>query len=105
MNLIRYYFKKIAVIFVCVMLFLAFTGCNRKTESVSDVKIVDITTTSETETSAPEITYIINKNTKKFHDPDCPSVYQIYEKNKSEYTGDRDSLISKGYKPCKKCEP
>lgn len=101
----RYYLKKFAVIFVCVMLFAAFTGCNRKSEGVPDVQIVDITAISETETSFPEITYIVNKNTKKFHNPDCPSASQIYEKNKCEYTGDRDSLISKGYKPCKKCEP
>ena len=50
-------------------------------------------------------TYILNTNTKKFHYPSCGSVKQMKEKNKSEYTGNRDDIISMGYDPCKKCNP
>lgn len=49
--------------------------------------------------------YIINKNTKKFHYPDCPSVTDMKPKNRKEYAGTREELIEKGYDPCGKCKP
>jgi len=52
-----------------------------------------------------EITYILNTNTKKFHYPYCSSVNQMADKNKQEYTGNRDDIISIGYVPCKRCNP
>jgi hypothetical protein len=85
------------------------------------------TTAPETETTAPEtdvlvletdavpetdevvrqtaMTYVLNKNTKKFHRPDCRSAAQIKEKNRAEFTGDREELIAQGYSPCKICNP
>ena len=51
------------------------------------------------------ITYILNTNTKKFHYPECRSVSDMKEKNKKEFTGSRDEVISKGYVPCKRCNP
>ena len=50
-------------------------------------------------------TYILNKNTKKFHYSSCGSASRISEKNKGTYTGARDELISQGYSPCGNCEP
>lgn len=50
-------------------------------------------------------TYIINKNTKKFHYSSCGSASRISEKNKDTCTGARDELISQGYSPCGNCEP
>ncbi|MCD7882465.1 MAG: DNA/RNA non-specific endonuclease [Lachnospiraceae bacterium] len=52
-----------------------------------------------------EETYILNTNTKKFHYPSCSSVDQMSEKNKQEYTGSREDVISMGYEPCKNCNP
>ncbi|MCC8067353.1 MAG: DNA/RNA non-specific endonuclease [Clostridiales bacterium] len=49
--------------------------------------------------------YVLNTNTKKFHYPDCYSVEQMSEKNKQEYTGNREDLIAQGYSPCKNCNP
>lgn len=49
--------------------------------------------------------YILNKNTKKFHRSTCSSVKQMKEKNKSEYSGNRDDLISQGYSACQNCNP
>ena len=49
--------------------------------------------------------YILNKNTKKFHYPNCSSVGEMKEKNKLPYTGDREDVISQGYVPCKRCNP
>jgi len=50
-------------------------------------------------------TYILNKNTKKFHYSSCESASRISEKNKGTHTGLRDELISQGYSPCGNCEP
>lgn len=50
-------------------------------------------------------TYILNLNTKKFHLESCSSVKNIKLKNKKEYVGNRDKLISDGYEPCKVCNP
>ena len=49
--------------------------------------------------------YVLNTNTKKFHYPSCRSVDQMKEKNKQNYTGTRDEVISMGYDPCKSCNP
>lgn len=50
-------------------------------------------------------TYIINRNTGKFHLPTCDSVNDIKESNKIEVTCDREKVISAGYVPCKRCNP
>lgn len=47
--------------------------------------------------------YIANKNTKKFHYPNCRSVSQIKEKNKKVLSCTREEAIDKGYTPCKIC--
>lgn len=67
-----------------------------------------ISSEAETVTTAAAKTstdYILNTNTKKFHYPRCSSVDQMSDKNKREYSGDRDDLIAQGYKPCKNCNP
>ncbi len=49
--------------------------------------------------------YVANKNTDKFHHADCSSVPQIKEKNRMDFTGDRQALIDQGFVPCKRCKP
>ena len=50
--------------------------------------------------------YIANKNTKKFHYPDCKSVKQMSEKNKQFfYDVTREYMIEQGYDPCGNCDP
>ena len=49
--------------------------------------------------------YILNKKTKKFHDPSCSGVNTIKKENKKVYKGSREELIQEGYEPCKKCNP
>lgn len=49
--------------------------------------------------------YILNKNTKKFHKPECSDAKKIKVKNKGEYTGSRQTLIDEGYEPCGNCNP
>ena len=50
--------------------------------------------------------YIANKNTKKFHYPDCKSVKRMSEKNKKFfYDVTREYMIEQGYDPCGNCDP
>lgn len=66
------------------------------------------TTSGTSATVPPEIapsTYVLNKNTKKFHRPFCPSAAQIKGKNKEVVTDTRDHITSMGYVPCKNCNP
>ncbi len=49
--------------------------------------------------------YVLNKNTKKFHHTWCSSVKQMKKSNARNFTGTRDELIKKGYVPCKRCKP
>ncbi len=48
-------------------------------------------------------TYIINKNTKKFHLPSCSSAIDMKPQNKEESDKTRDDLEKLGYSPCKSC--
>lgn len=50
-------------------------------------------------------TYIINTNSRVFHQSKCSSVKMMKEKNKMEYTGTREELLDQGYSSCKKCNP
>ena len=61
--------------------------------------------TAPADTEAPEITYILNINTKRFHVLSCPSVQETKEKNRENFYGTREEAIEKGYKPCGRCSP
>lgn len=60
---------------------------------------------SSDQSSTTESTYILNTSTKKFHLPSCKSVSDMKAKNKEEFTGNRDDLITQGYEPCGNCHP
>lgn len=51
------------------------------------------------------VTYVVNKNTGKFHYPSCSSVPKIKAKNRMDSDQTRDELIAEGYVPCKNCNP
>ena len=71
---------------------LGFSGGNSRTEDASAVMTA-------------EATYILNRNTKKFHYSDCPSVSDMSEKKKLPSSQDRETIIALGYVPCKRCNP
>lgn len=50
-------------------------------------------------------TYILNTNSKKFHDPSCSGAKTIKDSNRQTYEGSREDLIKQGYEPCGKCRP
>lgn len=49
--------------------------------------------------------YVLNKNTRKFHRPDCSSVRDMAEHNKEYFEGTREQAIERGFVPCKRCNP
>lgn len=51
------------------------------------------------------ITYVLNRNTCKFHTPDCGSVSTIRDSNREDTTLSREEVIAAGYTPCKICNP
>ena len=56
--------------------------------------------------TAPKgVTFIVNTNTNKFHKPTCPSVQDMSERNRLEFTGSRDEAVAEGYEPCGSCKP
>ena len=52
-----------------------------------------------------EDVYILNKSSKKFHSSTCSQSKSIAEKNREEYTGERQALIDEGYVPAGCCNP
>lgn len=52
----------------------------------------------------PEVKYIGNSNSKKFHHLSCRSVKDIKPEHKVEFYK-REEAISQGYEPCKICKP
>ena len=82
------------------------TGENWESADSHTAQSVEADGMEQTENvDAKEQTYILNVNTKKFHDPDCSGAENIKEKNKKEFAGTRDDLIDSGYEPCGKCRP
>ncbi len=79
---------------------------NEESSEKSKEKIIENITETEAVSQSQETTsYIANTNTKKFHYPNCSSVDDMKEKNKWYFNGSRDELLSKGYVPCKRCNP
>lgn len=51
------------------------------------------------------VKYVLNISSKKFHYVTCSGVENISEKNREEFYGSREELISKGYSACGICKP
>lgn len=74
-------------------------------ETQSTTKATTKQTTNNNPSVQPSSSYILNKNTHKFHYPSCSSVKSMAEKNKVYFNGTRDQVISQGYSPCQRCNP
>ena len=57
------------------------------------------------EAEAPVPTYILNISSMRFHDPSCPSVEEMKEKNREDFFGTREEALALGYQPCGRCHP
>lgn len=82
-----------------------FLASDEETESDEESSASDEQIENITESDWEGQTYIINRNTGKFHLPTCDSVNDMKESNKIEVTCDREEIISDGYAPCKRCNP
>lgn len=49
--------------------------------------------------------YVCNKNSLKFHYPECESVQDMNPKNRQYFSGTREDAIAQGYTPCGRCKP
>ena len=74
-------------------------------ETQATTKATTAKTTTNNFTPQPSSSYVLNKNTHKFHYPSCSSVSKMAEKNKVYFNGTRDQVISQGYSPCNRCNP
>ena len=70
---------------------------NQNIDDKNEQKNIDVESIEE------NTTYVINKNTKKFHLPTCSSVNDMAEHNKLMYEGTLQELINQGYSPCQRC--
>ena len=50
-------------------------------------------------------TYVVNKRSNVFHNPDCEGVAKMSDKNKMQFVGTREEAIEAGYYPCTQCNP
>lgn len=64
-----------------------------------------VSTTEVLEDPEYQTTYILNTNSMKFHFASCGSADDIKDSNRSQFTGTRDELLSRGYSPCGRCSP
>jgi DNA-entry nuclease len=47
--------------------------------------------------------FVLNTNTKKYHEPWCGHINKMSDKNRQDYNGTAEELASWGYVPCKVC--
>lgn len=79
---------------------LAGTGSVNPSETASSMEPEE-----SREEATEQITYVLNKNTNKFHKPNCSSVTDIKQKNRLDVDLTREEVIDIGYVPCKRCKP
>lgn len=75
------------------------------TFSVSNNEDANVFEREDYEPSVGSATYILNTNSMKFHYASCQWAEKISQKNRQEYNGSREGLISQGYSPCGSCHP
>lgn len=82
-----------------------YTGKEGDTQKAQDAYKMAKKGKKEKQAEQKNCDYVINKNTKKFHKPDCASVKDTLSKNRKYYKGNREELLSDGYEPCGRCNP
>lgn len=73
-----------------------------ETEASSEPETTETTETVQSDSVAD---YVVNRNSMKFHLPDCPSVEKMKESNREYFTGTRQELLERGCSPCGSCKP
>ena len=73
--------------------------------ATGDNWLAEETVKTSSEVNSESDSYVLNKNTMKFHLPSCSSVEDISAENREDFVGSRDDLLSEGYSPCGRCNP
>ena len=73
------------------------------TTATQTIKTTTQATQNTQSTQSASRQFVLNTNTKKYHELSCSSIKDIKEKNKGTYTGTEEELKNMGYSPCKKC--
>ena len=81
------------------------TGDSKREDGSAPYGSSAVVTKPSQQNNSSQTTYIGNKNTKKFHYPDCSSVDQMKDSNKVYLTGTREQVIRQGYDSCGRCCP
>ena len=57
--------------------------------------------------SASDVTYVLNISSGKYHKPDCSGVKTMSEKNRRDFKGSLEDLLTEypSYQPCGTCKP
>ena len=69
------------------------------------VEVPETEITTDASTDDVTCNYVLNISSKKFHDPTCSSVGKIKAENREYFSGERQELLTRGYEPCKVCNP
>lgn len=67
--------------------------------------VTDAAVDSDTPEDTEIRTYVLNKNSGKFHLPDCAGVKTMKAENREDFSGTRSQVIERGYTPCQSCNP
>ena len=94
--------KKVSLLFLCCVICVNVfcTSCDKNELYLSeDKKEADVWEESERE----EVTYVINKRSKKIHKTTCGTGDLILPENRAIFEGDIDELYDRGYTKCGNC--
>ncbi len=98
--------KKILLFVFSVLFMCAFCGCEYDNDySTKSSEINTFSENTHISDTYEEHDYVLNTNTKVFHNPLCADIKKMKEKNKKEVYSARDERLNQGFKPCGHCNP
>lgn len=77
------------------------SGCSLVARPVTTV----VTLQPRETTAGVSFAYVLNRNSHKFHNPECASVKDMKDANREDYSGTREQLLEWGFSPCGNCRP
>lgn len=81
------------------------TGAVRAENEPEDLILIADSLDEEAISRSGQPDYVLNTKSMRFHFPWCQGVETMSAKNRQDYYGDRETLISRGYKACGTCNP
>lgn len=100
--------KRVIRILLCIGAFGILSACSKATAPPGPTVFYPDAKTEQTvdgyraESESETVIYYVNRNTKKFHLPDCPYVSKTKETNLM-LCDNEEELLNNGYTPCPKC--